>query len=215
MAGAVGATWCPRGEKQPRVAKLGCAAACGLSAPPSVGWAPKAPHGVRVPPCQPQLHCWRFRAACPGLFLQVIKTVWRQCRAASGGLQKHLGEPRGPRRQDPWPRSPAERRAVAGTGSPGLRGVPALSRFSTQGPCLLGFGAPAWVPHPVPDLLRLAFPAQGLDGRRCAGVLGWSLGSGGGGAGRQEQLQAQVELQGSQPSPTWTARPEQRTEAGT
>ena len=50
MAGAVGATWCPRGEKQPRVAKLGCAAACGLGAPASVGWAPKAPHGVRSRP---------------------------------------------------------------------------------------------------------------------------------------------------------------------
>lgn len=83
-----------------------------------------------------------------------------------------------------------------------------------EGPRLLGFGAPGWVPLPVPNLLHLVFPVQGGEGRRRSGVLGWSLGSGGGRARRQEQLQAQAELRGSQPSPTWTAPPEQGQRPG-
>lgn len=147
----------PWGEKQPRVRQSwGCACLAGLRLPAG-SWVLKAPHGL-------QASALRTCSAggprcCPGVCSQVIKTVRRQCRSCIWGVIRHVGEPRDPEGQDPCHRSPAGRRAL-GSNLPG----------AARGP-FAWFGAPGWVPLPVPEL-HLVFPGSGRRGEETLRGLG-------------------------------------------
>lgn len=169
---------------------------CGLTAPPGGqlgssrpplqgSLSPSAPGKGRGPRCFALVFISQKSANRPGgnagLHLGVIKAC---------------GEPWGPRGQDPCHRSPAGRRAPGGATSQGLRGAPFAWFWCPRLGTLLPPLSCTW-------FSRLREGEGGDAQGSWAGA--WVVV---GAARRQEQLQAQAEL-GSQPSPTWTAPPEQ------